>query len=344
MNTAATILQGSKDTTVLSTNQLRVLVIHGNPLFRLGLHSILEGHGMQVAGESVEREEILTQVAATKPDVVLVDAALEFHNGYGALSATQMVAHMRAAGARGIFVLEAKPSEESLYQFLRAGAAAYERATLSVERLLQTTRRLAQGEYCISEEVLIDEHARRSEEARLSEEPYAEPVEQELPALVTEREVEILQAVMIGMTNKQIGRRLRISDQTVKNHITAILRKLSVRDRTAAVVKALNLGIVTLTDFQSLRDQLAQGFVLERMPSQPCETALSTREIEVLRCVMRGWTHNKIGRVLKLSTKMVQTHMASVKTKLGVQGRTEAVLKARHLGILAEEHQEEVAI
>jgi DNA-binding NarL/FixJ family response regulator len=328
---------------------IRVLLVHGNTLLRVGLRLVLERHHMQVIGETVLREEILELIATAKPDVVLLDGAFTFGGPYEEYSAAQMVTEMRWVGARRIFVLVPDVSEECLFQFMRAGAAAYERDRLSSDDLVQKVRRVAAGEYLFTEEVLPPRQNLRAE-SLVAEvgvlPPYEEQAEQELPAptLLTEREIEILQFVMVGLGNKQIGKVLKISDQTVKNHITTILRKLQAKDRTVAVVKALRLGRLKLADFQRLRDDLAQGLLLERTPSTPRGAALSSREIEVLRCIMRGWTNTKIGRNLAISTNTVQNHMASIKTKLDVQNRTEAVLKARSMGILTEEHWEAVAI
>src|SRR5205814_217134 len=110
-------------------------------LLCLGMRSVLERHGMQVVGSSTEQEEILALVAATRPDVVLLDGTLTFGSPYKD-SAAQMITEMRRAGARGIFVLVPDVSEEQLFQFMLSGAAAYELAMLSADALVQKVRLL----------------------------------------------------------------------------------------------------------------------------------------------------------------------------------------------------------
>ena len=229
---------------------IRVLIIHNNPLVRLGIRSILERDPEIQIGETTQFDEILEQVATT--DVVIFDGTLVFYDSYEEYSAAEMVTCMRQVRAHGIVVLVPGVSEEDLFWFLVAGAAACEPDTLSADALVTKVRRVADGEYLITSEVLPpeadDSPGSQVQTGTLpATEPDCIPLEAERCG-VTGREIEVLRCVRYGLSNKLIARHLAISDQTVKNHITSALRRLRVRDRTAAVVAVLRLGLITLDD------------------------------------------------------------------------------------------------
>lgn len=224
--------------------QIRVLIVHGTPLFSLGLCSTLEQHGVQIVGEATKLEEIPEVIRSRRPDVVVFDGTLTFGDAYRRYSAVEMVAQVRQAGGRGIIVLVPAAHEEHLFAFMRAGAAAYELDRLSGDSLVEKVQLVACGSYLISGEVLpqLSEcHDTQPSEVQ----PEREALPQD-PSGVTAREQEVLRAVAAGLSNKEIARELGISDQTAKNHITNILRKLRATDRTAAVVVALRCGLITL--------------------------------------------------------------------------------------------------
>jgi DNA-binding NarL/FixJ family response regulator len=227
--------------------KLRLLVVQSNAILRLGLRSALERNGAQVIGEATQRGEILEMVASKHPDVVLFDGAMTFHDAHRAYNAAQVVAQMRRIGTCGIIVLVATPDEEHLFQFLMAGAAAYESAYLTAEDLVEKVRRVSRGEYLINGELFCQDAEQEDQEAEATPSPE-DAVEPSDDAILTERQIDVLRCVMHGYSNKEIGRELRISDQTVKNHLTAINWRLKVPDRTAAVVTALRLGLIELSD------------------------------------------------------------------------------------------------
>jgi DNA-binding NarL/FixJ family response regulator len=157
-----------------------------------------------------------------------------------------------------VFVTRAY-SQTELFEAARVGAAAYVRASTDVDMFLATLRRAATGQFPIDEEVVRYPAVAARILAQFREDSAADSLGAEIPAprpepaplgplfvKLSPREIEILDLVARGNSNKIIGRKLSISDQTVKNHVSAILRKLEVNDRTEAVVYALRNGWIRI--------------------------------------------------------------------------------------------------
>lgn len=211
---------------------LGVLLVHRWPLVRAGLRSRLESEqDMEVVGEASDVGQALAWTQ--HPDVVLLDGDLT-----GNL--IERVDQFRRAGVSGILVMTASPDEETLFRLLQHGASAYERSHISVEDLLAKIRRVAHGECVISGEVLLAQGVRREPSPR--KEKGKEQVEIAVPedCPLSRREREVLAQIAAGRRGQQIKEALCISEQTVKNYLTSILKKLAVSDRTAAVALALH--------------------------------------------------------------------------------------------------------
>jgi DNA-binding NarL/FixJ family response regulator len=219
--------------------RISVFLVDGHIIFRQGLRAALSRErDMEVVWEGDDGEEALTQLERLAPDVVLVDSKL------AAMSGLELARRVRLHAPKVcVVVLSAYEEEEQLFLAIKAGAAAYFTKDAPPEVLVEGIRRAARGEYLINESVLT----RASVASRvLKQFQEMSLTEKRKPgnALgpLSSRQVEILDFMSHGKSNKEIGRELFISDQTVKNHITAMLRKLAVRDRTQAVVLALREG------------------------------------------------------------------------------------------------------
>jgi len=222
---------------------IRILVIDEHPLFRQGCRWALEGAGdCTIAGEASESRAGLEMEKTLTPDVVLIDALLSTNDSL------ELARQIRHASPRvAIVMLTAFEDEEQLFQSMKLGAAAYLLKGISPEDLVEAVRKVSRGTYIINDNVLsrptVASRVLRSFREMTAEEP---PEVQPLYSPLSGREIEILDYIARGNSNKEIAKSLKISDQTVKNHITSILKKLSVNDRTAAVVHALKHGWIKM--------------------------------------------------------------------------------------------------
>jgi DNA-binding NarL/FixJ family response regulator len=222
--------------------KIRVLLVDGNSFFRRGVRSILEAEDdLDVVGEASDGRQALEQVSTLSPDVVICDARLSDIDGL-TLSRRARVSSPSVA----VVLLTAADDEDLLFQAIRVGVAAYFTKDVDPNELMRAIRRVNAGEYLINDSVLtrpsvashVLDQFRRMTMVDQSNEPLFAPL--------SARETEILDYIAHGNSNKEIARALHISDQTVKNHITSILRKLAVNDRTQAVVFAVRHGLIQI--------------------------------------------------------------------------------------------------
>jgi DNA-binding NarL/FixJ family response regulator len=224
---------------------ISVLIVDDHPMFRDGLRLALElEEDLRVLGQCSDGEEALRAAVEYKPDVVLLDINLPVMNG---LQVTRL---MKSADENiAIVVLTAYHDAEQVLHAMRAGASAYCPKDITPEALVDVIRSVAAGEYIVGNEhmdtEMLENWINLNVEAITG--PYMmDSNEHYLP--LSPREMEILQFVTHGLSNKEIAGRLRISQQTVKNHMTSILKKLNVQDRTQAAVTALRHGWVRIED------------------------------------------------------------------------------------------------
>jgi DNA-binding NarL/FixJ family response regulator len=227
---------------------IRVIIIDEQPLFREGIRATLLRMGdCEIVGESTAVADVLEIVRTCNPDVALIDAGLTFSDPL------EIARQMRYLAARiAIIILTPSKDEERLFQAIKVGAAAYFTRNITPDELVDAVRKVSRGEYLIDEDVLAKpELATRvldtfRKMGSTVEEEEEEDETKNIYSPLSSREVEILDYIARGNSNKEIAKSLKISDQTVKNHITSILKKLSVNDRTAAVVHALRHGWIKM--------------------------------------------------------------------------------------------------
>jgi DNA-binding NarL/FixJ family response regulator len=215
---------------------IRLLLVDDQALFREGLRILLSVHrDLEVVGEAANGKEAVELAADLKPDVVLMDLRMPVLDGVGA---TRLVRQEHPQTA--VIVLTTFDDDENVFEALRAGAAGYLLKDVSSDKLVEAIHAAARGESFLHPSVAAKVIA---EFTRISGQP-ARPGAQPLVEPLSERELEILAIMATGATNREIAGQLYIAEGTVKNHVTNILGKLDARDRTQAVLKARQLGIL----------------------------------------------------------------------------------------------------
>ncbi|MCD6554312.1 MAG: DNA-binding response regulator [Chloroflexi bacterium] len=224
--------------------KIDVMLVDDHPLFRQGLRRVLESEeDIEVVIEVADGEEALRMARELTPDVVLMDINLPSMNG---LQVTRRLKTDLPNTA--VIMLTAYHNDEQVFHALRAGAAAYYPKDVTPDKLVEAVRQVAEGHYVIEDNVLDKPQvaAWLLKEFEQLDGVWGEADKLFMP--LSPREMEILQLITRGMSNREIARELGISHQTVKNHITSILRKLAVNDRTQAALYALRRGWVRLQD------------------------------------------------------------------------------------------------
>ena len=212
--------------------KLRVVVVDDQALMRTGFRMILESADIEVVAEAENGVEAIATVAATEPDVVLMDIRMPELDG---VEATRRITE--SGSTARVLILTTFDLDEYVYRALRAGAGGFLLKDTPPEKLIDAVRVVAAGEALLAPSVtrrLIEEFAATTTDAAtvtgLDE--------------LTERETEVLQAMARGLSNAEIAEVLYVGETTVKTHVGRILMKLGVRDRVQAVVAAYESGLV----------------------------------------------------------------------------------------------------
>ena len=216
--------------------KLRLLLVDDQAMFREGLHTLL---GLQadfeIAGEAANGEEAVALVRRLKPDVVLMDLRMPL---LGGVEATRRIV-AQAPDCR-VIVLTTFEEDAEVFAALRAGAVGYLLKASPSERLCAAIRLAARGESFLEPSVtakVVAEFARMGERAvRQTAPPLAEPL--------STRERDVLRLLAEGRSNKEIAAELGIAEGTVKNHMSNVLGKLGVLDRTQAALRARELDLI----------------------------------------------------------------------------------------------------
>ncbi|MFC1907039.1 LuxR C-terminal-related transcriptional regulator [Chloroflexota bacterium] len=225
-----------------NVNIIQVFVISQQCLFRQGIeHSLSHVKDIGVSGATEVNEEVISAMDTQPPDVALVDIDSSPDDG---LTIARRIKQRSPNIA--VVVLTSNPNDAQLFEALKAQAAAYLSKETTLDQLVDVIRRVAHGEHHINESLTsrptvagkvlhqFQELSRRSEAGAFISPP-------------TPRETEILNYIAQGRSNKQIAIELSISEQTIKNHVTSILRKLNANARTEAVVVAIKQGLISIS-------------------------------------------------------------------------------------------------
>lgn len=208
---------------------IRVMITDDHPMVRQGLRTFLElSEDIEVVAEAADGEEALALLPSVQPDVLLLDVVMPRRDGLAVLAEI----NERGYNVRVIFLTSFLNPEAAL-QAVQSGAQGFLTKDLEPNALAEAIRRVYLGEPQLHPEVT------RRLIARAARGPAAEPKD-----TLTERELEILRLIATGLSNREIARKLFISEKTVKTHISSILDKLQLHDRTQAALFAVREKIV----------------------------------------------------------------------------------------------------
>jgi DNA-binding NarL/FixJ family response regulator len=227
--------------------EIDVMIVDDHPVFRQGLRDLVETDSdLRIVGEASDGETALEMAGQEEPNVVLMDINLPTMNG---LQVTRQLREQNP-GIRVIMITGYDDAEQVFHAF-RAGASAYCAKDIAPEELITMIHAAHEGKYVVGEREMSYEEMVDWIEERIGRMPGGLPQDdEEIFEPLTPRQMEVLEYVTRGLSNKEIAQKMHISHQTVKNHMTAILRKLRCQDRTQAAVYALSHGWIRLDDAQ----------------------------------------------------------------------------------------------
>lgn len=215
-------------------SRIQLMIVDDHPLYRQGIRGVFErAEDVRVVAEVGTAAEAVARCRAAPPDVLILDVNLPDRNG------VEVARELReVAPETGILVLSAHDDEPYVLALAEAGARGYLLKTATDEEILRAARAVAAGESVFAPEVTeILLRRVRGETATLPED-------------LTPREREVLRQAAAGLTNRQIGHRLGISERTAQAHLSHVFDKLGVASRTEAVTAALRQGLIDLEDAQ----------------------------------------------------------------------------------------------
>ena len=225
----------------MNTNKIRVLIVSQQVLFRQGVELVLSSmKDLEISGTADFNNGIAFALDKLPPDVAIID--IDGPADSGLALARRMKQRLPSIG---VVILTSNPNDAQLFQALKAQAAAYLGKEIAADHLVGAIRRVARGEHIINESLttrpkVADQvlHQFQGLSWGTEDEDFISPL--------TPRETEILNYIAQGYLNKQIALVLGISEQTIKNHVTSVLRKLNANARTEAVIVGLKQGLISI--------------------------------------------------------------------------------------------------
>ncbi|MBK1878333.1 response regulator [Pelagicoccus mobilis] len=208
-----------------SDSSIKVMLVDDHPSMLAGMKSVIDNqHDMQVVTTASNGEEAIQQYERERPDITLMDLRMP-----GNVSGVEAIMTIcKSHPEANILVFSTYDADEDIHLAMQSGAKSYLLKDMSIPEICSAIRKINEGEESIPETVAtrLDEHSHRQ--------------------TLTEREREVLEALLKGHSNKEIASTLYISIDTVKTHLKTLFHKLEVRDRTEAVVTAIRRGILHL--------------------------------------------------------------------------------------------------
>ncbi|MEU6431352.1 response regulator transcription factor [Microbispora sp. NPDC046973] len=213
---------------------IRVLIVDDHQVVRQGLRYVLEDEpGIEVTGECGDGHAALEAIARLEPDVVLLDMLMPGLDGIGVLE------RLKESPVRpAVIVLTSYAEDEQALRAVRAGALSYLPKTTAVDRVVEAVHAAAQGASVLDPAVA----------ALLVRRVWSGQSDADPLRVLSQREREVLAALSRGQSNREIARTLSLSEETAKSHVSRILTKLGLKDRTQAAIFGLQHGLVPLQD------------------------------------------------------------------------------------------------
>ena len=223
-------------------NKIQVFVVSQQSLFQQGVeHTFSDTEDITISGATGVNDQVLSIIDNLPPDVALVDI-----DGQPEACLDLARKIKQRSPNIGVIVLTSSPDDNQLFQVLKAQAVAYLSKEVTTSQLIDTVRRVARGEHPINESLTTRPKVAEHVLQQFQELSWRSQAEAFISPL-TPRETEILHYIAQGYLNKQIAAELGISEQTIKNHVTSILRKLNANARTEAVVVAIKQGLISIS-------------------------------------------------------------------------------------------------
>ena len=216
--------------------KIRIMLVDDQSLFREALRTLLSlQDGFEIVAEAENGERAVSLAKVHRPDVILMDLRMPV---LGGVDATRKI--LAANPANRVVVLTTFEEDEEIFDAMRAGALGYLLKACSAEKLCEALRAAAKGtsvlEPSVAARVMAELNRLTVRGGKRAAQPLADPL--------SERELGVLKLLADGCSNKEIGVQLKITEGTVKNHMTNVLEKLGALDRTQAALRAREMGLI----------------------------------------------------------------------------------------------------